>query len=403
MMHYKKTLILSLLILLAGVVVMWIIFSTEPKAERGGATKQTAMLVDTIGIVRDTYRPSITVMGNVQPSQDIVLSPSVSGEIIRRSASFTPGGFVRKGEILLQIDPADYSNVLQQRKSALRQAVADLNIEMGRQEVAEKDYQLLDETLSKEQEKLILRKPQLNAARSRVESARAAVEQAELDLQRTTIRAPFDAHILSRQVNLGSQVAPGDHLGRLVGIENYWVEASVPLSQVPWIKFPETEKEKGSKARIRNQSAWSKGTYRTGYLYKLVGILEDQTRMARVLINVPDPLVRKTDSVDIPSLIIGSFVEANIRGKKIKNVIRLNRDYIRKDETVWTMEEGKLRIKKVQIKFRDKTYAYIAEGLTKKDKVVITNLTTIVEGARLRLASDASAGSDSLVLRNNYE
>ena len=396
----RKTILLSLLILLAGGAVTAVIFLTEPKAMRGGATKETAMLVDTITVKRDTFRPTISAMGTVKPSQDIILRPRVSGEIIERTEAFTPGGYVKKGEKLLQIDPADYKNTLQQRQSNLQQAIADLNVEMGRQNVAQKDYQLLNETLSEKNKALILRKPQLNAARSGVEAARAAVEQAKLDLQRTTIKAPFDAHILSRNVNIGSQVSRGDNLGHLVGIDTYWVEATVPLSRLRRLTFPDGGKEKGSPVRVHNRTAWEEGEYRQGYLYKLIGSLEDQTRMARVLVNVPDPLGRLNGTNELPALMIGSFVEAQIQAGQISGVIRLNRDYIRKNETVWTMEDKKLRIKDVNIIFRDARYAYISEGLEENAKVVTTNLTTVADGARLRLEGDTTQEINSMATGN---
>ena len=243
--RWKKPLFVSIAIVLIGGIVTFVIFMTEPTAERSGATKETAMLVNVTEVKRDTFNPTVVSMGTVQPSQEIVLSPRVSGEIISRSEAFTPGSFVNKGQKLLQIDPSDYKNTLQSRESDLRQAIADLKIEMGRQNIAEKDYQLLNETLSEEQEALILRKPQLNAARSAVEDARAAVNQAELDLQRTAIKAPFDAHILSRNVNVGSQVSPGENMGRLVGMDTYWVEATVPLAKLRRLKFPKDEMIKG--------------------------------------------------------------------------------------------------------------------------------------------------------------
>jgi len=392
-MSTKKTLIISFFVLLVGVVVTVIIFSTEPKAVRGGATKKTAMLVEVVEAEKGNFSPVIRAMGTVEPSKDVVLSPRISGEVMRRTEAFTPGGHVRKGEMLLQIDPADYRNVLQQRKSELRQAVANLNIEMGRQNVAQKDYQLLNENLTQEQEELILRKPQLNSARSRVEAARAAVDQAELDLQRTTIGAPFDAHILSRNVNVGSQVSPGDNLGRLVGMDTYWVEATVPLSKLRWLTFPEDNTAKGSPVRIHDRSAWSAGEYRAGHLYKLVGSLENRTRMARVLVSVPDPLGYEKENQDAPSLMIGSFVEANIRAREIPGVIRLERAYVRDNETVWVMNDGELDIRDVEIIFRNDQYAYIREGLAEGEKVVTTNLSTVVDGAPLRLEGDTTGNT----------
>lgn len=385
---WKKPLFVSLGILILGALVTMVIFMTEPKAVRGGAMKKTAMLVDIKKVKKDTFRPMISAMGTVTPSQEITLSPRVSGEIVSRSESFTPGAFVKKGEKLLQIDPSDYENALQLKKSDLRQAVADLKVEMGRQNIAEKDYQLLDKTLSEDQEALILRKPQLNAARSNVEAARAAVEQARLNLERTTIKAPFDAHILSRNVNVGSQVSPGQNLGRLVGMDNYWVEATVPLSKVRWLHFPREGQDRGSDVHVRNRSAWEKGEFRKGYLYKLVGTLEDKTRMAKVLVSVPDPLAHDKKNRDKPKLMIESFVEVNILAEPLEDVIRLSRDYVRKNETAWVMKNNKLRIRDLSIMFRDSKYAYIKDGISENDSIVTTNLTTVVDGAALRIESD---------------
>jgi RND family efflux transporter MFP subunit len=384
-MSWRKSLLISLAILLVGAGIVILIFSTEPSATRGGATKETAMLVDVIEAEEGDFHPTIKAMGTVKASQDIILSPRVSGEIIERSDNFTPGGFVKKGETLLQIDPSDYENALQQRKSELSQALADLNVEMGRQNVAEKDYKLLDESLSAENKELVLRKPQLDAVKSRVEAAKAAVDQAELNLERTAIKAPFDAHILSRSVNIGSQVSPGQNLGHLVGLDTYWVETTVPTSKLRRINIPDNPGEEGAEVKIRNRTAWQEGEFRTGKIYKLVGALEKQTRMARVLVSIKDPLAYRSESSDLPTLMIGSFVETLIKGEKINDVVRLNRDYIRKDNTVWVMKNGKLSIRDVKIVFKDSKYAYIGEGLNDGEKIVQTNLTTVTEGARLRL------------------
>lgn len=386
-MNWKKTLLICTVILLVGAGATYLIFKTEPTAERQGATKETAMLVDVVRVEKGNFQPNIVATGTVQPAQDVMLSPRIEGEVIRISPAFVPGGRIRKGQVLLQIDPADYQNTLRLRQSALRQAEADLKLEKGRQEVARKDLQILNDTLGNINEALVLRQPQLEVVQAALEAAQANVEQAELALERTTIRAPFDAHILSRNANVGSQVGPGDVLGRLVGINEYWVMTSIPLAQLQWLTFPEGTRRKGSEVKIRSRTAWPEGTHRTGHLYKLVGALEGQTRLAQVLVSVPDPLAYRKNSEDMPPLMIGSFMETSIRGKELEEVIRLNRDYIRNEETVWVMEDSLLRIKEVDIAFQDAEYAYITGGLEASDFVVTTNLTTVVNGAPLRTAA----------------
>lgn len=377
-------------ILLAAIVVTIIIFFTEPKAEQEGATKKMAMLVEVVNAEKGNYIPVIQATGTVQPVEDIMLSPQVGGQIIRRAPSFVPGGFVKKGTVLLQIDPSDYRNTLELRKSDLLRAQTSLEMEMGRQEVAEQDLQLIGgDSLSSNQRSLVLREPQLNSVKADIRAAKASVRQAEQNLARTTIRAPFDAHILAQNVTVGSQVSPGDNLGRLVGSEYYWVNLTVPVIHLKWLSFPATENETGSIVKIRNTTAWPENSFRTGYLDKQVGALDDQTRLARVLIKVPDPLAQKIDE-EKPKLMIGTFVEANIQAKKINEVVRVNRDYIRNNQSIWVMKNGELNIRKVEIRLTDARFAYIEKGLEEGEKIVTTNLSTVSEGIRLRTqASDS--------------
>lgn len=397
-MSKNKTLVISISILLVSAVITFIIFTTAPKAQREGATKKTAMLVDVVQVSRGNYTPTIVATGNVQAAKDIILSPQVGGEVIRISENFTPGSFVKKGEILLQINPADYRNTLQLRKSDLQLAKADLRIEMGRQDVARKDYELVGEELSADNQSLVLREPQLESARANVAAAEASVKQAQLNLHRTNIKAPFDAHIISRNTNVGSQLAPGADLGRLVGMDEYWIVANVPVAKVNWLSFAENEARSGSEVKIVNGS-WPSGQFRDGKLFRLVGALDSQTRLAKVLVSVPDPLVRKTTNDTVPPLMIGTFVETYIKAREIKDVVRLNRDYLRQGKTVWVMKEGKLSIRQVDIIFQDAEYAYIKKGLSDNDKVVTTDLSTVVEGSDLR--TEETGTSNDTTQRDN--
>lgn len=387
-MNSKRTIFTSTAILMLAAAVMFVIRMTEPAAQRSSAAKRTAMLVELTRGEGGTFQPEIRVSGTVRPELEIVLSPRVSGEIVSVSESFTPGSFVDKGAVLLQIDSSDYEVNLLQRKSELRQASAELELELGRQDLALKDYRELEGSISSEYRPLVLREPQLNTARSRVEAAEAAVRQAELDLERTRIRSPFAAHIISREANVGSQVSPGESLGRLVGVKNYWVEAAVPVSDLQWIDFSAEPDSAQSNARIRNRAAWPKGVFREGRVHSLIGALESQTRLARVLLTVTDPLSHEPESAGLPPLMVGSFVEVRIAGKPIKDVVRIDRDYIRQNDTIWINEGGLLRIRDLEIVFRDDEYAYISEGLSAEDQVITTNLATVFEGSALRVAGD---------------
>lgn len=398
-MNWKKTLLICLTILLAGAGITYYIFSTEPTAKRSGATKQTAMLVDVIQVKKGNFQPQIVATGTVQAAKDINPSPRVNGEILDISAAFTPGGFVKKGQTLLQIDPADYQNALALRKSDLAQAKSELQLEMGQQEIARQDYELLGDTLPEEEMKLVLRQPQLQAVKARIKAAEANVEQAELNLQRTTVKAPFDALILSRNVNVGSQVSTNTPIGRLAGINEYWVMVNVPLSQVRWLDIPQTSNRRGASVKLRNRVAWPDSVYREGFIKRRVGALDTQTRLAQVMVAVKNPLAYGLSKEQNPPLTIGAFLETTIQAKPINEVFRVKRDFIRDDETIWVMDNGKLSIREVDIVFQDAHYAYVKNGLEEMDAVVTTNLSTVVDGAALRTEnSGPNTSQDSLAI-----
>jgi len=381
-----STALVCLAILGASGAAIVLINRTEPTAKQVNATRKSAALVETVTAGRGTYAPNLVVLGTVEPARDVILSPRVSGQIIEISPKFVPGGMVREGDLLLRIDPADFENALSTSLSELEQAEASLEIEQGRQTLAKKELALLEGTIDDTNRALVLRQPQIESVRAEVNAAEASVQRAELDLRRTRVTAPFDAQLIRCSVNVGSQVASGDELARLVGVEQYWLMASVPVRSLHWIRFPELD-GRGSPVTLRNPDTWPAGAERHGQVARMIGTLDDETRMARLLVTVSDPLARKTDG---PPLILGSLIETHIEGRPIHDVIRLSRDYVRERDTVWVMNDGKLEIREVDVVFRDADDAYIRDGLRDGEQVVTTTLATVAEGVGLRKAEDIS-------------
>jgi len=387
----RTVLICAVLVALAAMVLV-VIFNTEPTARRDGAVRQSASLVDVTQGQFGTFSPTIEVMGTVRPAQEISLSARVEGEVVSLGENFEPGGFVDAGDLLVAIDDADYRIAVEQRNSALEQAIAELEIERGEQQAALAEYESFNRELPSERRALVLREPQLRSAEASVDSARAELRQAELELERATVEAPFAAHVLEREVNVGSQVSPGTVLARLVGLETYWVEATVPVTRLSWLTIPDGE-QPGSPVAVRNRSAWPEGTIRRGEVFRMIGELAGNTRLARILVAVDDPLARNAVP-GTPRLMLGEYVQCRIEGREIADVVRIEREYIRSDDTVWLMVDDRLVIQPVSIVFQDETYAYIDEGLSEDDRVVTTRLATVREGLRLRLDEDGTASGD---------
>ncbi|WP_430451336.1 efflux RND transporter periplasmic adaptor subunit [Rhodopirellula europaea] len=392
------TTITCLAILGASAAAVVVINKTEPTAQQINATRKSSALVDTITAERGTYSPQLVVLGTVEPAQDITLGPRISGQVVELSPEFIPGGMVSKGDLMLRIDPSDFENAVSISNSELLQKEALWEIEQARQRLAVKELEMLEDTIDDTNRGLVLREPQIASIKAEMAAAKASLERAQLDLDRTEVTAPFDAQILTQSVNIGSQVRPGDELARLIGVDEYWIMAAVPIRTLRWIQFPKTNDDgtstEGSKVILRNTDAWGPDAQREGRVARLIGTLDQQTRLARVLITVADPLGRESDA---PPLILDTLIETQIEGKEINDVIRMPRDYVRDQDTVWVMKKEQLEIRETQVVFRDAEYAYIREGIEEGEDIVTTTLATVADGVGLRKITDDEVESEEPV------
>ncbi len=368
------------LVAAAGGATYWI-YANEPEAERETQTRRSAAPVETMAVTRGDYLPRLRVLGSVEPSRDIMLSPRVGGQIVEVSPDFEPGGIIAAGDPIVRLDPADYKEALRARQSELDQTEAELAIEQGRQAVAQQEFELLGGDIAPGDASLALREPQIRSIRARVDAAEAAVAQAQLALDRVDVVAPFDAKVLDREADLGSQVAPGQAIARIVGIDHYWITAGVPLRDLQSIDFAAETGDDGSPVQVRQTTAWPQGVYREGRVSRLVGRVDEMSRLARVVVQVPDPLALSTDG---PQLVLGTIVELSIAARPLTDVVRLDRQYLRQNDTVWVFADGKLDVRPVTVVFEEQDTVYISDGLADGDEVITTSLATVSAGVELR-------------------
>ncbi len=245
-------------------------------------------VVETQALQRTSHGVTLTAMGTVIPARTVLLKSRVSGQVVAINPEFTDGGFLKQGSVVVQLDDSDYKLALAQRKSELVNAQYGLKLEMGRQQVAQREWQLLNGNRGKEafDSDLALRKPHLDKARADVDAAMAAVEKAALDLDRTRIIAPFNAVVRSKSVDVGSQVAAGESMAELVGTDAFWVQASIPVDRLEWIRIPQRKTKRAPMPKSTMPGAHAvKGT-----VIRLMGDLASEGRMARILIEVKDPM-----------------------------------------------------------------------------------------------------------------
>jgi RND family efflux transporter MFP subunit len=373
-------------VLTAALIVTYLVLSST--SVKRTPPKQEARLVEVTTVSPETTRITVEAWGTVQAARQVKLQSQVAGEVKRTGDGFEPGAHVSKNELLLQIDPADYQLAVRQRRADLTKAQADLALEEGRRAVAEQEFELLaKETGATEDERrLMLREPQRETARAAVASAEAALSEARLNLARTTVKAPFNALVLDRQVNTGTRVSNGAELATLVDTDTFWVELAVPAASLRWLELP-ADGQPGSKVLLYQEQVWGKERYREGRVIRVRGDLDEKGRMARLLVAVDDPL--SLHDPQQPPMLLGAFVRAEIAGRELPDVLALKRGWLRDDDTLWLMnQENKLVIRRLQPLYSSSDNVYVQDGIEPGERIVTSELAVPVDGMPLRTAEE---------------
>lgn len=381
--------LLLLVIAAAGTLIM---MASAPKAVRKPSEK-IARLVEVMPVQLGDHQAEVAAMGQVVAASEAILYPDVVGRIVDVNERFIPGERVGAGEELLRLDDADYRLTVRQRRSALAQAEAALAREQGQQQVARREYEMLGEAIAADERGLVLREPQLASAKATREDARAALDRARLDLRRTVVKAPFDGIITEKSVALGTRVSNTSPLLTLVAVDRFWVRVDLPVEALKQINIPADPEEAGSSVKLR-RGDWPEGVYREGRVLRLIPQLEEQARLAQILVEVRDPLALLPEHEGLPRLLINDYVEAFIEGRILKQTVALERSLLHGGDRVWLFENGKLTIRSVDVVFRNRERVFVRQNLKAGDRLVSTELSSPVAGMALRVdKSEGAAGS----------
>ncbi len=371
-------LLLPPLLILAAMIGAVMLVKTAPRAERQPPPPMKS-LVRVIQPQAGNQPVIVRAMGVVIPAREIDLEPLVGGEVIWVHPEFKEGARFDAGEVLVRIDPADYRIALAVAKAQVARADYEYQLELGRQDVARREWDLIgkDRPASPREESLALRKPQLRNVEAGLASARAASDQARLNLDRTNLKAPFNALLRRRLTEIGSVVNPQEPVATLVGTDVFWVQAALPVDRLGAL-----ENYRGP-ATIRLNShpptAWR------GTVIRLLGDLEPDGRMARLLVAVPQPL----DQHPALPLLLGSYVHVDLEGRQLEQVMVLPRSALREGERLWlASREDTLEIRPVDVAWRDSESVYVAAGLVAGERVIVTDLAIPVVGMPLIVEDD---------------
>ena len=383
----KKQIVLSFVMLAGSIAVTTYLYLNRPPTLIAEPV-HNAISVDVAEVVKQTLRIPVQAQGTVSPLQETSIIAEVNGRIIEVSPAFNVGGFVSRDEVLLRLDPRDYETNLLRAKAALKNAESNLAQEKGRTKVAEREWQKLPKGSQRSQEAkdLYLRKPQMALAQSQMFAAQADIDTAQDNLDRTFVRAPYDALIRSKHSELGQFVAAGSPLADIFSVEYAEIRLPIPQNKLAYLELPDMSgAEKGSPIDIYTDVS-GEIKHWTAQLHRTEGVFDERSRALYVVARVEDPYgLRHSDRAPLR---IGAFVNANIEGRELTDIVPLPRYVMRAGNSLWVVDEsGYLRNRKVSLLRTSGDLVYVKGGLDEGDLVSLTSLDNSFDSSEVRIES----------------
>jgi len=373
-------------------ILVWVL---RPQPERRPPQNGPQLAVETQTIDSRDYQVKLQSYGTIQPKTRSILVAQVSGQIVSVNPNVRDGGFFEKGDVLGAIDPRDYEADVSIADAILMDARQALAEEEARSVQAAEDWQRLGN--EGEAPSLVLRVPQLEAAKARVISAQSGLRKAQLDLERTEIVAPFAGRVLRKFVDLGQVVSVNTQLAEIYATDS--VEIRLPLRNrdLPFIDLPETRRFAGVnpedelpvtiRSDLTGPNSWQ------GRLIRTEGAIDETARQLHVIAEIEDPFGKASEFHD--PLKIGQYVTAEMPGRTVADAIVIPNNTIYQGSYVYVVEDEILRRKDVDVAWQDDAEAIIADGLEVGDELVLTPLGQVTSGIRVTTGTSQSARSEA--------
>jgi len=373
----------GLVIILIGVAGTVALVRSKPKVKKVRSEVKPP-LVTVIKVDPSSIPVWVRGEGTVRPLHEAEISSQVSGRVVEVSPFFVKGGRVKKGEVLLSVERKDYEVAVALAEAKLRQAEARLQELLEESRISREEWERYFSP-DENPPSLLVKEPQIKAARAELDAARAQLEKAKLDLDRTRVRAPFDGVVVEKKADLGDFLTPGKTVGRVYAasaaeIEVYLSESEIDLISVPGFN---TRERSGSQARVI-LSAGEREVVWGGTVVRTSGQVDEKTRMIPIVVRVSDPFSKT------PPLMSGAFVRVEILGKKLDKGVVLPDYAIRWGEggetLLWVVDgNNRLRFRKVEVALFDEGKVFIERGLEAGDLIITTPLRAVTDGMPVRV------------------
>jgi RND family efflux transporter MFP subunit len=366
--------------ILGAAVFGFILLVTNARKAKQEETPRALPTVEVFTARKGTHEVRIRSQGVVESRRETRLSSEVAGRVTGISPNLKQGGTVAEGEVLLQIDAADYRAALARAEAARADAELALIQEEARAAQAKRDWEQLGRG---EATPLVLREPQLASIRARLESAEAEVERAARDVERSTVRVPFAARVRQAPVEVGVVLAPGGMVAELYSAED--LEVRMPLSLEDF-GFLGDESRTGIKLR---GSIGGEELEWPAEVARIDGEVDRRTLSAHVTLKV----LPSAGARPLPP--VGLFVVASVKGRPLTDASEIPRTALRgENEVIVVTPDNRLEFRRVEIARTTATSAIVSSGIDTGDRLLLTRLNAPVNGMEVQVEEPTEPAGD---------
>ena len=387
----KQFLKFSLPFVFIGIAVLIAVgmFASRPEAKFNPPPPPT-LLVEVAEIFSQPVVHKVHSQGTISPRTETTLIAEAQGQIIEVSPNFVSGGFFRKGDVLVRIDPRNYESIVKRAKAEVARAATQLETERGLAGYAKADWERLREfdPARGPGTDLALRKPQLREAVAMLQSAQADLEKAEGDLDRTVIRAPYDGLLRQKVADVGQFVNVGSQLAVTFAVDTAEVRLPVTQQDLRYLDIQKIRSNVDLPVTLSATLGGAKFEWE-GVIDRSEGVFDANSRVLYLVAQIEDPYdLAATGRVP---LLMGTFVAAEIEGRAAGDLMLVPRHAMQRGSTLWILDD-EMRIfpKEVSVVRRDDNFVYISEGVEVGERYCVTPIDQPLPGMQVRIAATSS-------------
>ena len=339
--------------------------------------------VRTIRAESTDYEVWVPSRGSVVPRTESRLVVEVAGRVTAISPDLVSGGYFETDDVLLEIDPRDYELAVAQAELDVARSERRLAEEQADAEVARREW----ETIGRgDATPLTLREPQVAEALASLAAAEAMLERAKRDLDRTRVTAPFSGRVRDKSVDLGQYVQPGVAVATLYATDVAEVRLPLADAELQFLELPVAGRPGAQSRPLVRLSATFAGERRQweGTIVRTEGEIDPRTRMVMTVAQVIDPYGQDNPESSVP-LAIGMFVEAEIHGIVLEDVLVLPRTALRDDGQVFVLDQDdRLRFVSTEIVRAERENVVVRAEIASGTRIVISPLEIVTDGMQVR-------------------